>query len=205
MHDEMNHADAVRAGRRIEYWSLACTIAEGVFALYAGWLAGSVALIGFGADSVIEIASSAIVLWRLFAPDRGEQRERIALRLVGVCFLAPALYVAIESAETLWSRRVPEASYFGIIVAVVSMAMMLLLARAKRHAAVRLNSASLAADSRQSSICAYLSAILLVGLGLNALLGWWWADPLAALVMLPIIVKEGFEALRGETCGCEHH
>ena len=203
--EDLERTEHVRAGRRIEYLSLAWTTIEGALAIAAGWLAGSVALIGFGADSVIEIASSASVLWRLYAPDRGERRERIALRLVGVCFLALALYVAIESGRSLWSRRPPETSYFGIVVAIVSMGMMSLLAFAKRRAAEKLHSASLAADSRQSSICAYLSAILLVGLALNAAFGWWWADPLAALAMLPIILKEGVEALRGETCGCEHH
>ena len=191
-----------RAGRRIEYLSVAWTSLEALAGITAGVVAGSIALIGFGADSVIEVASSAVLLWRLSDHELGEQREHIALKLVGISFLLLAVYVAYESIESLVTHQPPRVSYFGIVFSALCLVVMPLLARAKRRVASRLNSAALQADSRQSSICAYLAAILLGGLAFNALLGWWWADPLAALVMLPIIAKEGFEALRGEPCGC---
>lgn len=194
-------ANDIRAGRRIEYISLAWTSLEALGGIIAGVMAGSIALIGFGADSVIEVASSAILLWRL-NHEFGEKRERTALRLVGIGFLLLAVYVGAEAIESLVKHQPPGISYFGIVFSVLCLIVMPLLARAKRRVAARLNSRAMQADSRQSSICAYLAAILLCGLALNALLGWWWADPVAALVMLPIIIKEGVEALRGEACGC---
>jgi divalent metal cation (Fe/Co/Zn/Cd) transporter len=191
----------IRAGRRIEYISIAWTSVEALSGIVAGVIAASVALIGFGADSVIEAGSSAILLWRL-NHELGEQRERTALRLVGVSFILLAVYVGWESVESLVKHQPPSVSYFGIIFSVLCLIVMPLLARAKRRLAARLDSAAMKADSQQSSICAYLAAILLGGLTLNALFGWWWADPVAALGMLPIIIKEGIEALRGEACGC---
>lgn len=173
-------------------------------AIGAGLAAGSIALVGFGADSVIESLSSIVLLWRLQAHEADEERERRALRLVGGCFLILAAYVAFDAAHALIRREPPEASWVGIAVAAVSLIVMPLLARAKRRVAARLESAALAADSRQTDLCAYLSAILLGGLGLNAALGWWWADPVAALVMVPIIVREGVQALRGEVCADCH-
>jgi len=125
---------------------------------------------------------------------------RIALKLVGVSFLLLAVYVAYEAVSSLVLKEPPDTSLIGLALATAALCIMPLLARAKQRAAARLNSAALSADSCQSSICAYLSAILLGGLALNVALGWWWADPVAALVMLPIIVKEGSEALRGEAC-----
>jgi divalent metal cation (Fe/Co/Zn/Cd) transporter len=136
----------------------------------------------------------------LDAPERRERAERIALKLVGVSFLLLAGYVAFDSVKSLVRREAPETSYVGIAVAALSLAVMPLLARAKRRVAAEISSRALKADSRQTDICTYLSAILLAGLILNALFGWWWADPVAALVMIPIIAKEGVEALRGETC-----
>jgi divalent metal cation (Fe/Co/Zn/Cd) transporter len=192
---------AIRSGRQIEYLSLAWTSLEAVAGMAAGVLAGSIALIGFGADSVIEMASSAILLWRL-NHESGENRERTALRLVGVCFFLLALYVGWEAIESLVKRQPPAVSYFGIIFSMLCLIVMPLLARAKRRIAVRIGSGAMEADSRQSAICSYLAAILLCGLALNALFGWWWADPVAALAMLPIIVKEGYDAFRGETCCC---
>jgi divalent metal cation (Fe/Co/Zn/Cd) transporter len=191
----------IRAGRRIEYISIAWTSIEVLAACVAGVLAGSIALIGFGADSVIEVGSSAILLWRL-NHEFGEQRERTAIRLVGVSFLLLAVYMGWEATESLLKHQPPGVSYFGIVFSILCLIVMPLLARAKRRVAVRLNSGAMKADSRQSSLCSYLAAILLCGLALNALFGWWWADPVAALVMLPIIIKEGVEGLRGETCGC---
>ena len=191
----------ISAGRRIEYVSVAWTSLEALGGMIAGVIAGSIALIGFGADSVIELASSAILLWRL-NHEFGEQRERTALRLVGVSFLLLAAYVGWEAIESLVKLQPPSVSYFGIVFSALCLMVMPLIARAKRRVAVRLNSRAMGADSKQSSICASLAAILLCGLALNALFGWWWADPVAALVMLPIIIKEGIEALRGESCGC---
>ena len=195
---------SVRRGRRLEYLTIAWNSAEAAVALIAGLLAGSIALIGFGLDSVIEVCSGAIVLWRLVADD--ERAERIALKVVGVSFLALAVYVAVDSIKTLWLREAPECSLPGIVLAAVSLIVMPLLARAKRRVAAGIGSRALHTDSRQTDLCAYLSAILLGGLLLNALLGWWWADPVAGLVMTPIIANEGREALRGESCSdaCGH-
>jgi divalent metal cation (Fe/Co/Zn/Cd) transporter len=131
-----------------------------------------------------------------------ERVERISLRIVGVCFIALALYIGYDSVKSLVKHELPGHSIPGIVLAVVSLIVMPLLARAKRTVAAGINSAAMQADAKQTDFCTYLSAILLAGLLLNALLGWWWADPVAALVMVPIIAKEGIEGLRGETC-CE--
>jgi divalent metal cation (Fe/Co/Zn/Cd) transporter len=194
---------AVRRGRRLEYVTLAWNSAEGIAALVAGFLAGSIALVGFGLDSAIEISSGAVLLWRLHAeadPQRRELAERWAQRLVGLCFLALAAYVTFDAAKALFTREAPKETVFGIAVAIAALIAMPLLARAKRQVARELHSGAMHADSRQSDFCAYLSAILLAGLLLNALLGWWWADPAAALVMVPLIAREGAESLRGERC-----
>lgn len=197
-------ARLVRRGLRLEYLTVGWNVTEAVVSLAAGALAGSVALVGFGADSLIEVSSGAVLLWRLRAEAadaaRAELVERRALRLVGWCFLALAAYVFYEAVGSLARREVPEASAVGVALALLSLVVMPLLARAKRRVAARLESRALAADSRQTDICAYLSAILLAGLVLNALAGWWWADPAAALLMTPIIAREGVTALRGETC-----
>jgi divalent metal cation (Fe/Co/Zn/Cd) transporter len=187
----------------LEYLTIGWNVAECVVAVAAGLLAGSVALVGFGVDSAIESLSGMVLLWRLHAERKGkhvETLERRALKLVGVSFFLLAIYVAYESVHTLMQREAPDGSVAGIALAIVSLAGMPLLARAKRKAALSLDSAALHADSRQTSICAYLSAILLGGLVLNAAIGWWWADPIAALVMVPIITNEGWEAFRGERC-----
>lgn len=192
-----------RRGRRLEYFTIAWNSLEAVASVGAGLFAGSIALVGFGVDSIIETSSGVILLWRLRDGERGEERERIALRLVGGSFLLLAAYVAFEAVKSLVTREPPEASHLGIGIAALSLVVMPLLARAKRRVAVKLNSRALRADSRQTDLCAYLSAILLVGLALNALFGWWWADPLAGLVMVPIIAWEGVGALRGESCCAE--
>ncbi|MBA3714321.1 MAG: cation transporter [Pyrinomonadaceae bacterium] len=191
-------AAGVRRGRQLEYLTIGWNSLEAAVAVGAGLLAGSIALVGFGVDSVIESLSGAVLLWRLAAS--GEDRERAALKIVGVSFLALAAYVAFDAAKSLLAHEPPDASYIGIALAVASLIVMPLLARAKRRVAATLNSRAMLADSRQTDICAYLSAILVAGLGLNALFGWWWADPVAGLVMVPIIAREGFAALRGETC-----
>ncbi len=194
---DASRSNAVRRGRNLEYLTIGWNSLEAVAAIGAGASAGSIALVGFGFDSVIESVSGAVLLWRLFA---GEGREKLALRLVGASFLILAAYVGFDAVKSLVLRESPEASYIGIAIAALSLVVMPILARAKRRVAASLNSRAMLADSRQTDICAYLSAILLGGLILNALFGWWWADPVAALVMLPIIVKEGFEGLQGETC-----
>jgi divalent metal cation (Fe/Co/Zn/Cd) transporter len=188
-----------RRGRRLEVFTLAWNLGEAGVGVGAALAAGSVALLGFGIDSIIESVSGGVLLWRL-QEDVGHTRETRALRLVGWSFLLLAAYVAFESAKALLAHEAPEPSAVGIALACASLVVMPLLARAKRRVASRISSRALHADSRQTDLCAYLSATLLVGLALNALLGWWWADPAAALVMVPIIVHEGIEGLRGETC-----
>jgi divalent metal cation (Fe/Co/Zn/Cd) transporter len=193
----------LQRGIYLEYLTIAWNILEGTVAVVSGVVAGSIALVGFGIDSFIETSSGGILLWRLRAEHRGanvEQVERKALKLVGLSFLALAAYVAVDSIRSLVGRQQPERSLVGIGVAVLSIVVMPWLARQKRKTAGNLNSAALDADSRQSSLCAYLSCILLGGLALNAMLGWWWADAVAALLMVPIIAKEGLRGLRGESC-----
>lgn len=176
-------------------------------AVGSGALSGSIALVGFGIDSFMETSSGAILLWRLRGEHRGQDSrtlERKALKLVGLSFLLLTAYVALDSIKALLEHDAPERSLVGIAVAVLSLIAMPWLAFQKRKAAGNLRSAALRADSRQTSLCAYLSVILLGGLLLNALLGWWWADPLAALAMVPIIANEGLKAFKGETCSDCH-
>jgi len=204
MHGE--RARVVVRGQRLEYFTIAYNSLEGIVALVFGVLAGSIALVGFGFDSVIEVTSGAVLLWRLRAEMDEERRERAearSLRLVGICFLALAAYVGYEAATSLWRHESPEQSLPGILLAAASLVVMPLLARAKRRVARGINSAAMSADAKQTELCTYLSAILLGGLALNALAGWWWADPVAALLMVPIIGVEGYKAVRGESC-CEH-
>ena len=191
-----------RAGRRVEYLSIAWTSLEAIIGVTVGILAGSVALIGFGADSIIEVASSCVLLWWL--ADGSLDRDREAHRLVGACFFALAAYIAIDASADLLKHEAPRVTYFGIVYAAACVIVMPLLARAKRRVAARLNSHALHADSHQSDICAYLSVILLLGLALNAVLGWWWADPIAAFCMLPIIIREGVAGWCGKTCSHAH-
>jgi divalent metal cation (Fe/Co/Zn/Cd) transporter len=195
---------SITRGRRLEYLTLGWNSLEASGAIIAGLLAGSIALVGFGFDSVIECASGATLLWRLGGGADADKREKLALRIVGACFAVLALYVAWDAIDALVKHEAPRESIFGICVAAASVVAMPLLARAKRKVARELNSRAMQADSRQTDLCAYLSAILLIGLVLNAILNWWWADPLAALLMVPIIAREGWEALRGKTC-CECH
>ncbi len=191
----------VRRGRRLSILTLVYNALEGVIAVVAGAIAGSISLVGFGVDSVIEVGSGAASLWRLGAdvdPARRERVEKLALRLIGISFVVLAVYVAFDAVAALLSRERPDESYVGIALASLSLVVMPVLARAKRKVARGLSSRALVADATQTTLCTYLSGILLGGLALNALLGWWWADPAAALAMVPIIGKEGVEALRGE-------
>ena len=193
----------VRRGQTLEYITVGYNSIEGVVAIGSGLIAGSVALIGFGFDSAIEVISGLALLWRLYGDADEERRERFerrALRIVGISFLILAAYVLYDAAKSLIRREPPDESIVGIVLAAVSLIIMPLLVRAKRRVARAIGSAALAADATQTEICNWLSAILLGGLLLNATLGWWWADPVAALVMIPMIVKEGIEGLRGEHC-----
>lgn len=190
-------------GKRLEYFTLAWNSLEGVIAVVAGAWAGSISLVGFGVDSFIEVTSGAALLWRMGAEADAHRRERIekvALRIVGACFLVLAAYVTYEATTDLFRRQAPERSLPGIVLACASLVAMPLLSRAKRKVARGLGSAAMHADARQTEFCTYLSAILLGGLLLNAAFGLWWADPAAALVMVPIIAKEGIDALRGDPC-----
>lgn len=193
----------IRRGKQLEYLTIAYNTLEGVVAVAFGVLVGSIALIGFGFDSVIEVISGLALLWRLYGDADESKREEVeqrALRIVGVSFLILAAYVLFDAGKSLVQREAPKESVIGIVLAAVSLVVMPLLVRAKRRVARSIGSAALAADAQQTQLCTYLSAILLAGLVLNATFGWWWADPIAALVMVPIIVKEGLEAIRGEHC-----
>ena len=194
----------VRRGQWLSWLTLGYNSLEGVIAVGAGLLAGSIALVGFGVDSLIEVTASVAALWRLNSdvdPIERERAELATLRVVGVLFVALGIYVTWDAASALLKQEAPEESTVGIALAVASLIVMPLLARAKRKVAIALNSRALRSEAQQTQLCTYLSAILLGGLALNAVFGWWWADPVAALVMVPIIGKEGIEALRGhDTC-----
>jgi cation diffusion facilitator family transporter len=188
---------------RLEVLTVGWNVVEAAVAIAAGLAAGSMALLGFGADSVVESLSGVVLLWRLRAERRGADREAVeriearAERLVGLSLLALAAFVAIGAASRLLAGERPEASPVGLVLAAVSLVVMWWLARAKARLAVDLGSRSLAADAFQTTACFWLSLIVLVGVGLNAALGWWWADSLAALAMTVVIVREGLEAFRG--------
>jgi divalent metal cation (Fe/Co/Zn/Cd) transporter len=175
-------------GRRLEYFTITWNSLEGLIAVAAGVLVGSISLVGFGVDSFIEVTSGAALLWRM-STDADEQnrerREKLTLRIVGASFIA---------------REGPEESIVGIVLACVSLVVMPILSRAKRRVGKALNSAAMQADAKQTEFCTYLSAILLGGLLLNLVWGVWWADAVAALVMVPIIAKEGIEGLQGDPC-----
>jgi divalent metal cation (Fe/Co/Zn/Cd) transporter len=193
----------VRRGLLLNYATIAYNSLEAIAALVTGFLAGSVALVGFGIDSVIEVTASGAAQWRLrvnLDPSRRHQVEQMTLRIIGWSFIALAVYVAIDSARTLVLRARPEPSALGIVILALSAVVMPLLARAKRRVAREMGSAALESEAAQTSLCAYLSIIALGGVALNALFGWWWADPAAALAMVPIIAREGREALRGDSC-----
>jgi len=193
----------VRHGRRLEYFTIGWNALEGLVAVVAGAIAGSISLVGFGIDSFIEVTSGSVLLWRMSVDaevQRRELNERRALRIVGVCFLLLAAYITYESVLDLWSRRAPEHSIPGIVLACVSLVVMPLLSRAKRKVGHALGSAAMHADAKQTEFCTYLSAILLAGLLLNAFFRLWWADPAAALIMVPVIAKEGIEGLQGKAC-----
>jgi divalent metal cation (Fe/Co/Zn/Cd) transporter len=187
--------------RRLVAATISYNVVEGVVAISAGIGASSAALIGFGLDSSIEVASALAVAWQ-FAGRDPEARERVALRIIAVSFFALAAYVSVEAVRTLVGAGEAEHSTVGLVLAALSLVIMPFLSYAQRQAGRRLGSASAVADSKQTLLCTYLSAVLLVGLGLNSLFGWSWADPLAALVIAAVALREGLEAWRGDTC-CE--
>jgi divalent metal cation (Fe/Co/Zn/Cd) transporter len=203
METALERQAVAQRGRHLEYFTIAWNSLEGVVAVVAGALAGSISLVGFGIDSFIEVTSGTVLLWRMAVDAdvrRRERNEQLSLRVVGVCFLALAAYVGYESISDLVSRKASEHSIPGIALACVSLVVMPLLSRAKKRVANELGSSAMHADAKQTDFCVYLSVILLLGLFLNAALGWWWADPTAALLMVPLIAKEGVEAMKGETC-----
>jgi divalent metal cation (Fe/Co/Zn/Cd) transporter len=197
-----------RLWQRIGLWLVGATmgynVLEGVVALWAGLHAGSIALVGFGFDSFIECAAAAALFWRLGIEARGadpetvERSERRVHRFIGGTFLALALYVLVQASWTLWHQDAVSESTVGIILAVASLVIMPLVAWGKLHVAKTIGSAALRAEAKETLACSYLSLTLLLGLVANALAGWWWADPAAALLMVPWLVKEGLEGLHGE-------
>jgi divalent metal cation (Fe/Co/Zn/Cd) transporter len=195
---------------RIALWLVSATLAynavEAGVALWAGGRAESISLLGFGLDSLIEMAAALALFWRLSRewggadPAAIERSERLVHRFVGGTFIALALYVTAQAGWTLYVRAIPQESLVGIALAAASLIIMPLVSWGKLRAARQVGSAALRAEARETLACSYLSAVLLLGLGANALLGWWWMDPAAALAMVPWLVKEGREGLRGEGC-----
>lgn len=193
----------VRRARSLAWIGLGWHFAEAAIAIGAGVAASSIALIGFGADSVIEAAAGVVVLW-LMADSRSASAsaERRAQQLIAVSFAVLAAYIGVESLRDLFGGHHPDVSWLGIGLSIVTLAIMPPLARAKHNVGDALGSSATTSESRQTMICAYLSAALLVGLGANALFGWWWMDPLAALVIAGVAGREAREAWRGRACDC---
>lgn len=196
-----NPEPLVRHALRLEYLTVGWNVMEAAVALAAGWMAGSIALVGFGLDSVIEVTAAGMLIWRLrcelkcLHPTHAGA-ERRALKVVGATFFLLAAYVGYQALGQLFNRQAPQVSLPGLVLALASGLLMPFLSLKKRQVARQLGSRALEADAMETLICAYLSLTLLLGLGLNAWLGWWWADPVAALAMLPIIVQEGRETLK---------
>ena len=198
----VSDADRRRLGRRAQLLagtSVAYNVVEAVIAIAAGVVAGSVALVGFGLDSVVEVSSGLVILWQFRHP-LPESRERTAVRLMALSFFGLAAYVATESVRALVTGAEPDASPVGIGLATASLVVMPVLSWAQRRTGRALGSSAVVADSTQTLLCTYLSAVLLVGLVLNATLGWSWADPLAGLVIAAVAVREGRETWRGKGC-----
>lgn len=203
----LSYSDAERLRQRavrLEYFTVGWMIVEAGVALSAGVSASSIALVGFGLDSVIEIVAAVALLWRLTRHHSQEAHaETRARQVVGLTFFALSGYIAYESLGDLWFKRVPETSFIGIVLAVIVLIIMPILGLAKRRVSSSLNSRALAAESMQTLCCAYFSATLLVGLALNRWLGWWWADPAAALMMAAVMIREGHGAFQGQDACCE--
>jgi divalent metal cation (Fe/Co/Zn/Cd) transporter len=200
---ESDRATLVKKGRRLATFTIVWNSFEGLIAIASGIIAASIALVGFGFDSGIEVLSG-LIMWVRLSLDANEARrekiENISHRLVGVSFLILSAYVGFDSISMLLNHEPPRKSVIGIALAVLSLIVMPWLANQKRKVAAAINSRSLAADAKQTDFCVYLSGILLAGLLLNSLFGWWWADPISAMLMVPIIAKEGWEGVRGKSC-----
>ena len=195
----------VSSGKKTEYFTIFWHLLEGVISLGAGISAGSLSLVGFGVDSLVELASGVAVLWRMNVDHDVEHRERneiLAVKLVGWSFIALALYLVLESIVSFVEKKAPEHSLVGIVIAVLSLVVMPVLSRVKRQIGLKLDSAAMCADAKQADFCAYLAAILLAGLLLNYWFNWWWADPIAAVAMALIIGNEGINASTGQRECC---
>ena len=186
--------------------TMAYNVIEAIIAIWSGAEADSIALLGFGLDSVIECSAAVVLLWRLYVEaqsaeaERVEQTERRVLRFVGGTFIALSMYVTAQSIWTLWRKEAPEESIIGIVLAIASLIIMPLVSWGKLRAAREIGSEALRAEAKETLACSYLSFALLLGLATNAVVGLWWADPIAALLMVPWLVREGLEGLRGDSC-----
>jgi divalent metal cation (Fe/Co/Zn/Cd) transporter len=196
-HSPEHRAEVLHAASRLEYFSLVWNVLETVVGMVAGLAAGSVALIGFALDSVVESSSASVLIWRIRSERRGhrtsDEAEKKAVRLVGAAFFALAIYVGAQATWDLVRKEEPDGSIVGIVLAAVSLVVMPVLAWRKRRAAVDMDSLAMQADASQTSLCTYISAFLLLGLGANAGLGWWWADPIAGLAIAALAANEGRE------------
>jgi divalent metal cation (Fe/Co/Zn/Cd) transporter len=202
---DIDRSALIRRGLVLNYATIGYNTVEAVVSLGAGFLAGSVALLGFGIDSLIEVTASGAAQWRLRSdaePLLRERVERTSLRLIGACFLCLAVYVIVDAGRALWLRERPSRTILGVAILALSVLVMPLLARAKHEVADKMQSGALRAEAKQTSLCAYLSFIALAGVALNAAFGWWWADPVAALAMVPIIVVEGIAGVRTKADDC---
>ncbi len=197
-----SHLKATDSGRKLEYFTIAWNSIEALVAVVAGLLAGSVSMVGFGFDSLIEVVSGSALLWRMAIvqenPKR-KRRERIALKIVSTCFIVLAVYISFESIVSLVHKKKPETSILGIVLACGSLVIMPFLSHLKRKVARVLKSPAMHADARQTQFSLYLSGILLAGLVANSALGWWWADLLCAMAMAPLIAKEGVDNLTSKS------
>lgn len=196
---DARRAQLVRRVRFLVIFTIAYNVIEAVVALAAGTVANSIALLAFGLDSVIEVSSAAAVAWQ-FSGRNHEARERIALRIIAISFFALAAFVVFEAGSTLITGHEPEHSFVGILLATLSLLVMPVVSVIQRRSGLSLGSQSVVADSKQTLLCTYMSAALLVGLLANSLLGWWWADPIAGLVIAALAIREGIGAWRGEVC-----
>ena len=195
-------SEATRRVVRIQVITLIWMSAEAVVSLGAAWIARSPALLGFGGDSAVELLSAAVVLWRFYSPSRGERSERRAARIAGGLLFALAAFVALASVLTLLGHVEARSSPLGIVVLILAAVVMPWLAKQKRQLSAATGSAALRADAAESAVCGYLALIALAGLAVNALWKVSWADPVAALTLLPLIVREGWEASKGKPCRC---
>lgn len=189
----------------LQWLTIGHGLVEGVVAIIASGQSGSVALLGFGLDSLVEVVSASVVIWRLASIARAGRlhlSEQAGLRLVGVGFVILAVSIATDGVSALLRHEAPKESLLGIAIALASVVMMPFLGQAKKKIGGEIGSEAMKADSKQTHFCAYLAGITLVGVGLNSSLGWWWADSVAALLMVPIMAWEGYQALRGHACGC---